>query len=703
MSQLSHFCRTLKERASLQNIRFLVVAKGSKAWASTVVDAFSPYYANRLWCGEPLIDGHDSIPFKKAKLWLGRECQMLTFNGHRGIDAQALGALSGTVIGGGILLLLLPDEWFEQTDSKFDLRLGLLLQQPDVVLLEESQSLPALPNVTDTTTGPNDDQPRLNSGGGNFPYGALTYCQVGAVDAIRKVVTGHRKRPLVLTADRGRGKSAALGLAAASLLGERNINIVVTAPSYLASQTVFQHVAEQFGIAFSGQKSLKVGKGSIEFVAPDALMTELPSADLVMVDEAAAIPSPVLQPLLHAFNRLVFSSTVHGYEGTGRGFAVKFRHQLDSVMPQWRGFEMRQAIRWADNDPLEQWIFKALLLDAEIAPAGIEPSSAHYELLDKTQLLHSPALLSSLFGLLVNAHYQTSPADLVNLLDDDGLHIWLCRNGDNVLGCCLIIDEGGFSKELAEQVMYGARRPKGHLLAQSLAAHLGIADAATQRCGRILRIAVHPEFQQRGIGQQLLSFICDWARSRYDFIGTSFGFVSELLLFWQKAGYQAVRLGLQKDAASGYPSLLCVLPISERSQQWFPKASVLFASGLMSNASEAFSDLPTDELLPLLSVAARVHPVPPTLSDDLVKEQLAIYSQGGLGYELVLPSLQQYIWHQLANSTNRPEVLSLSLVVAKVIQRKSWQDIISQFQFTGRKQAEQALREIVSVDIQKYL
>ena len=257
-----------------------------------------------------------------------------------------------------------------------------------------------------------------NSQGDALPFGALTSCQVSAVEAVRKVVTGHRKRPLVLTADRGRGKSAALGLAAASLLAERNIKIVVTAPSYLASQTVFQHVAAQFGLPFSNQKQLEVGKGSIEFIAPDALLSELPSADVVLVDEAAAIPAPILQSLLQTFNRLVFSSTIHGYEGTGRGFAVKFRQQLDSIMPQWRGVEMKQAIRWADNDPLEQWVFNALLLDAEIATIGLDVANAQYEYLDKVQLLRSPSLLSSLFGLLINAHYQTSPADLVNLLDD---------------------------------------------------------------------------------------------------------------------------------------------------------------------------------------------------------------------------------------------------------------------------------------------
>ncbi|MGR5063207.1 tRNA(Met) cytidine acetyltransferase TmcA [Photobacterium sp. DNB22_13_2] len=697
MSQLFEFCRSLSSIAAARNIRYLVVAKGGTDWAAQVIDAFAPLYPNQLFCGDPLSAGMDAIPFNKARLWLGRECQMLTFNGHKGLDAQALGALSGTVVGGGILLLLLPAEWFENSDSNFNKRLSQLLLQPEVVILEPDTSLPTLPtpNLEEVDSVVNEES--------NLPFGSLTACQASAVEAVRRVVTGHRKRPLVLTADRGRGKSASLGLAAASLLAERNIKIVITAPSFLACQTVFRHAADQFGVSFSNQKFLELGKGSIAFIAPDVLLSEMPSADLVMVDEAAAIPAPLLQALLSNFGRLVFSSTVHGYEGTGRGFAVKFRQQLDKVMPQWRSLEIKQAIRWADNDPLENWIFNALLLDAETATSGLEPNTAQFEHLDKVQLLDSKQLLSSLFGLLINAHYQTSPADLVSLLDDDSLHIWVCRNGDNVLGCCLIVDEGGFSAELAEQIQLGTRRPRGHLLAQSLAAHLGISEAAMQRSGRILRIAVHPEFQQQGIGQQLLSSVRVWSEGRYDFLGTSFGYVSELLHFWQQAEYQPVRLGLQKDASSGYPSLLCVQPISELSQQWFVQARVLFAIGLTSNACEAFSVMATDEFLPLLVESLTLQQIPQALPSEWVEHQLSIYSQGGLGYELVLPALQQYLYHRLMHVGQSCEFATFHLAVAKVIQRKSWQDIVQQFQLTGRKQAEQALRDFVSSDFQKIL
>ena len=79
--------------------------------------------------------------------------------------------------------------------------------------------------------------------------------QADAVAAIEHVHSGHRDRPLVLTADRGRGKSAALGIAAARLLADRVDFILVTAPLWRNVETLFKHArtllagAEQQGQA----------------------------------------------------------------------------------------------------------------------------------------------------------------------------------------------------------------------------------------------------------------------------------------------------------------------------------------------------------------------------------------------------------------------------------------------------------------------
>ena len=54
---------------------------------------------------------------------------------------------------------------------------------------------------------------------------------------------------------------------------------------------------------------------------------KLGQAELVVIDEAAAIPLPLVKELLGPY--LVFmSSTINGYEGTGRSLSLKLLDQL---------------------------------------------------------------------------------------------------------------------------------------------------------------------------------------------------------------------------------------------------------------------------------------------------------------------------------------------------------------------------------------
>ncbi|BBI72108.1 hypothetical protein HAALTHF_18600n [Vreelandella aquamarina] len=90
---------------------------------------------------------------------------------------------------------------------------------------------------------------------------------------------------------------------------------------------------------------------------------------MLLVDEAAAIPASLLARWLAAFPRIAFATTVHGYEGSGRGFALRFRDILDRQAPQWRELTLQAPIRWSAGDPLEAVIQHLLLLDAPL-PKG---------------------------------------------------------------------------------------------------------------------------------------------------------------------------------------------------------------------------------------------------------------------------------------------------------------------------------------------
>ena len=97
-------------------------------------------------------------------------------------------------------------------------------------------------------------------------------------------------------------------------------------------------------------------------MVPAVLASERPESHLVLVDAAATISVPLLVDLLLNSPRILFATTVHGYEGTGRGFAIRFRDELDAHRPAWREVRLTEPIRWADGDPIEDFIGRALVL-----------------------------------------------------------------------------------------------------------------------------------------------------------------------------------------------------------------------------------------------------------------------------------------------------------------------------------------------------
>ena len=685
----NNFLHTLSNIAQHNDHRYGVVFDGDFDWQNSAVTTFLQDANSQtvFQIGGTSFEGAIYAPVKKGQQLLGRECQVLVCDFREQFDANGFSAALGSLVGGGLLLVLPPkvddsknSESFGQRWLKlhFDKLLSVSQSDEQAGVIEAVNSLPQKLNDDNFTD--------------RFEQ------QKTAIELVKKVVTGHRKRPLILTADRGRGKSSTLGIAAAQLLAERQgLNIIVTAPSLKAIEPVFSHALQRLDTCeVINATHIVYQGGSLRFVAPDELLKSKPDCDLLLVDEAAAIPIPMLKSMVGSYHRMVFSTTVHGYEGSGRGFGIKFEAWLAEHRPGWKGYKLEQPIRWSNNDPLERWLFDCFLLGDDFCPS--EPSVDESEELpdgalnqlslvelSKADSLVNPQKLLQCFSLLVDAHYQTSPNDLMQFLNNPAIHLFAAWQQDECLGCMLVTEEGGLDQELIAQVQVGKRRPQGHLAPVLLANQLGSVEAATSRCLRVMRIAVSIRRQGLGIGRWMLERLSEEAvqTEQADYLATSFGATSELISFWNSSEFEAVHIGHQRDQASGCHSVLMVKALNSSPQSWLKQIQNHFERSFCFLVSGSLASLETDMVRVLLPNSVQA-------VSEFEIQLVRSYVNGGNSYDAISFSVLNLIL-----LSNAREASISDLLLAKVVQQKEWVACIEQFNLVGRKQAEVQFRQDV--------
>ncbi|VAW97271.1 tRNA cytosine(34) acetyltransferase [hydrothermal vent metagenome] len=672
---------SLRDGAALYRQVFILA--GEKVWQKEVLKEILQGYENdSLWVAEQdqVLEGFPFVATKKARSWLGNEKKIVIFDANKDFDPDSFAAISGVVIGGGLFFLLLPavERWNKVYASPFGKR-----------LIKSINTTPGLTVINKTDEDikfiplPSPKPPLLN-----FSVPFLTADQQNVVEIIEGQSLKDTNTPVVVISDRGRGKSAALGLVAARLLQAGLKNIVVTAPRLSATDIIFKHIAERLPEAELSRGCARLGGGCIQFYSPDQLMTDEINANVLLVDEAAAIPVPLLTGFLDKHAQCVFATTVHGYEGTGRGFTLRFNKVLTEKYPRWIQLKMQTPIRWPENDPLEKWMFRLLCLDADVVETSslgqIDAGKFKQHAITKKQLVDDQNLLGEVFSLLVLAHYRTRPSDLKSLLDDDDLSLYVTLYKEHVIAVVLVIKEGGFSTSLSTDVYRGKRRPPGNLLAQSLTYHCGIEHAATLNYARIMRIAVHPEFQQQGIGSVLLDFVvANEKQTGIDAIGTSFGMNSLLLNFWKKSQFNIIRIGFTREQTSGEHAAMMLLPLTENGKAIYREAHTRFNRQCTFWFHDILKNIP-------LKIKNSVQETmsESTELDEFDNNDIHSFTQYTRNYELCIAALNKLVilkkWE--INSEVFPDNFR-QVLNNKIFKKMSWKEIVNETDLTGKNEA----------------
>jgi tRNA(Met) cytidine acetyltransferase len=594
---------------------------------------------------------------RAADRLLGRTREVVVLDCHDRFVPNALGRCVGAVDGGGLLVLLTPDlDAWPAVRDRFDESLAVPPYGiADVTgrfrerVVKTLRSHPGIGVVSLGADGPEGDAverdgltglpgdasagPRARAGtpvdpptappNATFPAAAYEACltgdQVRAVAAFEALATpGHA---VVAEADRGRGKSSAAGIAAGAL-ALAGKDVLVTAPAFRNAAEVFARARELIGGHGSdgeesetdsgdGGRRLDAPSGGRVRFLPPAEAADLPDdPDAAIVDEAAALPVRLLERFLDA-PAVAFCTTVHGYEGAGRGFSIRFKERLRASPFSVRDVRLDEPIRYARNDPVEAWASRALLLDArpavDDAVADAAVGDAAYRTLDPDDLLANEALLREAFGLLVAAHYRTEPNDLARLLDAPNLRARALIAEGRVVAVALLAREGGLDAE-TRRGMYEGERVRGNMVPDVLTSQLRDEGAAEPRGLRTVRIATHHALRGEGFGSRLLDEVHREFGGDLDYFSVGYGATPRLLRFWRRAGYRTVHLSTSRNDASGEYSAIMLRPTGEDGpgSELLDRHAAAFRDRERDGLSDAHRDVDPDVVVDAL----RACPVP---------------------------------------------------------------------------------------------
>ncbi len=509
---------------------------------------------------------------RKYHDYLGQTYDLLVVSAWSGFSPNAFAALSATVRGSGLIVLLTPapPAWLAYDDPEYERLLAhpwTAADSPALFIryfmnaLEASVGAPQFVNASaiDATIDslirairPSNSHPAEERQANSEPHASTSREQA----TVLAQITAGAGRVDIISAERGRGKSTLLGFLAGKLVTDDSVICVTSLHPWQCSV------------------ALRQSGGALSYRAPDDLLSSGQRLHLLFVDEAAALPLPMLLRLIDIADQVVLASTSHGYEGSGQGFRLRLLGHLQSKgrEPHWHTLE--QAIRWDADDPVEAFVTNTLLFQRPQHDQTSFPILLGApEIVDKAALAADTAKLSAVMRLLMESHYQTSADDARVLLDSPGITLTgiFDKSGGHPVALLMTDSELPFEDaELREAIWLGRRRPRGHLTQQVLAQQLGIQDSLERKVVRIVRVAVASDYRRRGLATQLLRHLEMLAPSVGEtsaLHSASFGNDPVSLSFWLSQDYTLVRQGQRQSGSHGGEALLVLKPRNESGER----------------------------------------------------------------------------------------------------------------------------------------
>ncbi|KAL0578886.1 N-acetyltransferase 10 [Marasmius crinis-equi] len=573
--------------------------------------------------------------YKESHKILGHTYGMLVLQDFEAITPNLLARTIETVQGGGLVVLLLKTmsslrQLYSMTmdvhsryrtsahnsvTARFNERFILSLGScPDCLFLDDELNVlpiskgkdivPYEPSASTSSSKEDTELKELRDSLSDTPVAgpliqlAKTTSQAQAVlTFIDSISSKTLSSTCTLTSARGRGKSAALGLGIAAAVAHGYANIFVTSPTPENLQTAFEFIFKGFdalgyeehldydilqttnpewGKAIVRVNIFKSHRQTIQYIQPQDAHV-LGQAELVVIDEAAAIPLPLVRELMGPY--LVFlASTINGYEGTGRSLSLKLIKQLreeasatvgkdvagtkekeDSVVTakskatsetvyksgpkasrSLHEIKLTTPIRYSDGDKIESWLNTLLCLDATLPSSSSStlragcphPSSCTLYRVNRDTLFSfhpaSEAFLQRMMALYVASHYKNQPNDLQLMSDAPAHELYvllppLDEDQDNAktavlptpLAVIQVALEGRISKDAIMDGLSRGLRAGGDMIPWLVAQQYQEGRFAELSGARVVRVAVDPEMSSMGYGSRALQALNEFYSGDY--------------------------------------------------------------------------------------------------------------------------------------------------------------------------------------------